>query len=381
VALATNDRRLGQASTSFQYDRAAAVLVEAPPRVPAAAEEVTSRIASVVIPTHNDGANLAPLLARVLAEPCVGEVLVVASACEDETVPTVLEAAEADHRIRLYVEAERSGKVAAVNFGLEQITRPFAVVVSGDVLPEPGAVTKVVEALQEPGVGLAGGRPVPVNPQDCPVGHAAHLLWRMHHRLATHQAKLGEMIGLRSSAVVTLPRTSVDEACFQALVEAEGWRSVYVAEAVVHNRGPGTISDFVKQRRQIHAGHLWLAERHQYQVPSLRPGLMAMELAKDLVSARERLRPTQLAWTAGAVAMELYARALARADFLRGRENHVWAMVPSTKSPALDADRVVARHRQLLAGPRVPQAPPRQRHDQRQLPLQLQVPDVQRLRP
>jgi hypothetical protein len=35
--------------------------------------------------------------------------------------------------------------------------------------------------------------------------------------------------------------------------------------------------------------------------------------------------------------METYARTLARLDYLRGRENHVWEMVTSTKGPALDA--------------------------------------------
>jgi len=337
VVLATHDR------PTDNYDRANAVLVATGP--PPGDSPTMAYVASVVIPTHNDGENLAPLLARVLAEPGVGEVLVIASGCSDETIPTVAQAAEDDRRVRLYVEAERSGKVAAVNFGLEQVSLPFAVIISGDVLPEPGAVAKVVRALDQPGVGLAGGRPVPVNSDDTPVGHAAHLLWRLHHRLATHQPKLGEMIGLRSSAVVTLPRTSVDEACFQAIMESQGWRSVYVADAVVHNRGPGTVSDFIKQRRQIHAGHLWLSRRQNYQVPSMRPGLMAVELARDTFSSITRLRPTRLAWTAGTVAMELYARTLARVDYLRGRENHVWAMVPSTKSPALDAHRVVSSRR------------------------------------
>ncbi|MGQ0743375.1 MAG: glycosyltransferase [Acidimicrobiales bacterium] len=299
--------------------------------------------ASVIIPTHNDGANVAPLLDRVLAEPCVGDVVVVASACTDDTVPTVL--GNRDSRVRLFVEEERSGKAAAVNFGLEHTTLDFVVVISGDVLPEAGAIGLLVDALQPAGVGLAGGRPVPVNAEDTPVGHAAHLLWRMHHRLASHTPKLGEMIGLRASAVVALPRTSVDEACFQALLENQGWTSVYVPSAVVANRGPGTVGDFVRQRRQIHAGHLWLAERHAYQVPSMRPGLMLFELLRDLLSSPTRLRPTRLAWTAGTVVMELCARALARVDYLRGRENHVWAMVPSTKSPALDAHGMVAGSR------------------------------------
>lgn len=302
-----------------------------------------------MVPTHNDGANIGPLLARLLAEPCVHHVVVVASGCDDATVPTVLEAAADDPRVQLYVEAERSGKASAVNFGLGRVTAPpadgapavpYVVVVSGDVLPEPGALAKLVAALEAPGVGLAGGRPVPVNGDRSAIDSACHLLWRLHHRLALHQPKLGEMIALRVEAVVALPRTSVDEACFQALLEAAGWRSAYVPDAVVRNRGPGTVGDFVRQRRQVHTGHLWLLHRLDYAVPSLRVGLLLAELGRDLRHDGRWRRPRQVAFTAGTMAMEASARLLARLDYLRGRENDVWTMVESTKDPALDADRV-----------------------------------------
>jgi glycosyltransferase involved in cell wall biosynthesis len=302
--------------------------------------------AGIVVPTHNDGANIGPLLTRLLTEPEVDEIVVVASGCDDETVATVTRlAAEHPDTVRLYVERERSGKVAAVNFGLAQLRTPVLVVVSGDVLPDHGAIGKVVRALREPGVGLAGGRPVPVNDAGSAIGHAAHLLWRLHHRLALHQPKLGEMIAIRAEAVVALPRTSVDEACFQALLEGAGWRSVYVPDAVVWNRGPGTTADFVGQRRQIHTGHLWLRRRQHYAVPSMRLGLLGSELWNDVRTEPRGMRPTQLAWTAAAVGMEAWARLLARIDYLQGKENHVWAMVPSTKAPAPDADGVGVRDR------------------------------------
>ena len=325
---------------------------------------------SIVVPTHNDEANIGPLLTRLLEEDGVGEVLVVASECADGTVAAVLEvAASAGDRIRLYVEPSRSGKAAAVNFGVGETTLPIVVVVSGDVLIEPGAIEFLAEALCRPGVGLAGGRPVPVNDPDAPVGHAVHLLWRLHHRLALHQPKLGEMIALRSDAVVALPPTSVDEACFQALLEPAGWVSAYVPEAVVRNRGPGSVADFVKQRRQVHAGHLWLRRRQRYTVPSLHPRLLLRELWHDLTEDPERLRPKRLAWTAGAVGMEAWARLMARLDYLRGRENHVWAMVESAKAPALDADWVDAGGGELLEVAGLASAPADQRHDQHQLPL------------
>jgi biofilm PGA synthesis N-glycosyltransferase PgaC len=366
---------------SANHGRAAAVLVNpvvsgAPDATPAAAGR-----ASIVVPTHNDGTNIGGLLRRLLGEPEVGEVLVIASGCDDETVPTVLEVAEAaSGRVRLYVEAERSGKAAAVNFGLSETTLPFAVVVSGDVVPAPGAIAHLVAALEEPGVGLAGGRPVPVNDEDTAIGHAVHLMWRLHHHLSLHQPKLGEMIALRSEAVVSLPPTSVDEACFQAMLETAGWRSSYEPRAVVVNQGPCTARDFLKQRRQIHAGHLWLRHRQRYTVPSLRPALLAGEIWKDLTADRKRLRPRRLAWTAATVGMEAGARVLARLDYLRGRENHVWDMVTSTKAAGLDADGVRPGGLELLESTGLAQAPPRQRDDKHELQVQLQVPDVQRLR-
>ncbi|MCA1692126.1 MAG: hypothetical protein LC733_07990, partial [Actinobacteria bacterium] len=133
--------------------------------------------------------------------------------------------------------------------------------------------------------------------------------------------------------------------------------------------GPGCVRDFVKQRRQVHTGHLWLRHRQGYTVPSLQPALLLYELWRDLRADRTRTEPKRLAWTAGAVAMEAWARMGARADFVRGMENHVWEMVQSTKAPALDADGVHPGHGELLASPGLAEAAADQRRHQHQLPL------------
>lgn len=315
-----------------------------PRRAPESAGLGRTGVAGVIVPTHNDGSNIGPLVERLLAEAAVGEVLVVASACDDETVPTVLElAATAGGRVRLYVEPVRSGKPAAINFGLGENELPVVVVVSGDVLPEPGTVSRMVEAVAQPGVGLAGGRPLPKNPEDTPIGHAVHLMWRLHHRVALGRPKIGEAIAMRAEAAVPLPETSVDEPCFQAMLEGVGWKSVYLGDALIANWGPQSAKDFVKQRRQVHTGNLWLKARQGYRVPSLHPALLLTELWRDLLDDPRRCRPTRLAWTAGTVAMEVWARGLARCDYVRGRENRVWGMVESAKAPAPRPNRLGAR--------------------------------------
>jgi poly-beta-1,6-N-acetyl-D-glucosamine synthase len=316
-----------------------------------ATAKVVTGLTSVIVPTHNDGANIGHLLERLLAEPRVGEILVIASECRDETIPTVIEIGEAaDNRLHLFTEATRSGKAAAVNFGLQRAQYNTIVIVSGDVLPEPGAIDVLVDALDVPGVGLAGGRPVPVNPGTTIAGHAVHLLWRLHHRLALHQPKLGEIIALRADAAELLPQTSVDEACFQARLEAVGWRSVYRPDAIVANRGPSTIRDFVRQRRQIHTGHLWLRRREGYTVPSLRLGILTWEFCREVFGGPGRGRSRRVALGAAAAGLEIWSRARAHIDVARGREKHVWEMVTSAKDPALGPNGVGAGRSELVEG-------------------------------
>jgi hypothetical protein len=81
------------------------------------------------------------------------------------------------------------------------------------------------------------------------------------------------------------------------------------------------------------------------------------------------MEPKRLAWTAGAVAMEAWARMRARADFVRGMENHVWEMVQSTKAPAIDADRVHPGDGELVASARVAEVAADQRGRQHELSL------------
>lgn len=315
---------------------------------PGAVADAHTGTASAVVVTHNDGANLPLLLRRLLDEPDVAEVLVVASGCVDDTVAAVVDVAREEPRVQLFVEVERSGKMAAVNHGLLHASRDKVVVVSGDVLPGPGTIGLLAAALDAPGVGMAGGRPEPVNDPATFLGHTAHLLWRLHHRLALHEPKVGEVAALRAEAARLLAPTAVDEASLQAWVVRDGWQVAYVPEAVIANRGPSTIRDFVRQRRRVNAGHLRLRSQYRYTVPSLRPLWLWREVLAEIVADLRAVRLLPLLRTAGAVTLEAWSRALAHLDHWRGEELHVWEMVASAKDPAAGPHR-----RHVRAGRRV----------------------------
>jgi hypothetical protein len=56
-----------------------------------------------------------------------------------------------------------------------------------------------------------------------------------------------------------------------------------------------------------------------------------------------------VATLAAAAVLEAWSRALARLDYLRGRDTHVWDMVESAKDPALGPDRCDAGGGRRLA--------------------------------
>ena len=337
--------------------------------------------ASVVVPTHGDGPNIAALLEVVLAEPSVGEVVVVASECHDDTVAIVRDVAtSAFGRVRLFVEASRSGKASAINFAVTECRFERVLIVAGDVLPEAGALERLVDALDDPVVGMAGARPVPVDGDGDVMGAAVALLWELHHRLAVRRPKLGEAIAVRAAAIEPLPLTAVDEATFQAVLEQAGWRSTYVPEAVVLNRGPRTPADFIAQRRRIHAGHLRLRRTNHYTVPSLDPALLAKEFTALVIDHRRRISRRWVAGLFAAVSLETCARLLARVDELRRKDLHVWTIIESAKHPAAGPDRVVPGGGELLASAGLAEAHAGERDDQYELPMQLHVRNVQRVR-
>src|SRR5439155_22864973 len=93
----------------------------------------------------------------------------------------------------------RRGKASAINLFLEEARGADAcVLLSGDVLPERGAVAKLLDALDDPKVGMAGGRPVPRPGDGGLVGSIVKLQWDLHHEVSLVSPKLGEVIAFRN---------------------------------------------------------------------------------------------------------------------------------------------------------------------------------------
>jgi biofilm PGA synthesis N-glycosyltransferase PgaC len=291
---------------------------------------------SVGIMAYNEEANIADAIGTVLGQELtsshIAELIVVASGCEDGTVAIVSEIAGRDPCVRLIEQPVREGKASAINLFLGAATSPLLLMVSADVLVEDGTIDALLRHFEDPGVGMVGGHPIPVNRETTFLGHAVHLQWRMHDRIARESAKLGEIVAFRN-VVPSIPSdTAVDEISIQALVEQLGYRLVYEPQAIVYNRGPTTVRDFLRQRRRIYAGHLRVAEQQGYSAPTMDPS----RVLRALLGSGAFLSPRALVWSLGTVGLEATARGLGHYDVARRRPQHVWEMCATTKEHVAD---------------------------------------------
>jgi SAM-dependent methyltransferase len=118
------------------------------PRVTATAlREIPPACLSVVMPCFNEAPTIRAVLERVLAQPCVGEVLVVDDGSTDGSPTLVREVVKTDARVRLLVQPTNFGKGAALRRGLAQATRPYVIIQDADLEYNPAEYPTLLAPL------------------------------------------------------------------------------------------------------------------------------------------------------------------------------------------------------------------------------------------
>lgn len=279
---------------------------------------------------HNEGRNIGRLLQSVLTQRLSGvaitEAIIVASGCTDDTETVVRRWADTDARVRLFVQRQREGKASAVNAFLAQARESVLVLTSADLVLEPDAVEKLVSPFREANVGMTAARPVPVNDRGTFMGFAAHMLWDLHHRINLNGFKAGETLAFRKIFERIPFRTPVDEASVEPVIRGQGYDVRYVPEAIVRNKGPEGVREFLNQRRRIYAGHLLLRHAVGYGVSTLKGRKIIGLVLQDL-----DWHPRQFVWTWAVAALECYGRLLGMRDYRKRRDHTVWPIAGSTK--------------------------------------------------
>jgi cellulose synthase/poly-beta-1,6-N-acetylglucosamine synthase-like glycosyltransferase len=288
-------------------------------------------VCSIGVTAYNEESNIGHLLEALLEQHLhqveIGEIIIVASACTDRTVPIVQEYMQRDPRIKLIEQARREGKTSAINLFLTAARSEICVLESGDTIPHEHAIESMVRMFSDPDVGMVGAHKMPVNTPDHIAGLLTHLRLRMEHELCLEIPRLGELIAFRKLFEYIPPDVAMDEAFVEALVIRHGLKVQYAPDALVYNTGPTTINDFIRQRRRNHAGHLYLKHKYGYAVSSIQNSRVMRVAFKELWGV------IQLIWVLFLLAvLEGWSRLLGWYDFAIKRDRHViWHMAWTQK--------------------------------------------------
>ncbi|MBI5199355.1 MAG: glycosyltransferase [Nitrospirae bacterium] len=288
---------------------------------------------SIGIMAYNEEANIEQLLNALLTQRlsvcAIKEIFVVASGCTDRTEEIVRDYSKRDGRINLIVQKNREGKASAINLFLSTSQGEVIILESADTIPETNAIENLVTPFLDPTVGMTGGHPVPVNNPDSFLGFTVNLLWKLHHRISLNRPKMGELIAFRKNIVKEIPLdTAVDEASTEAIITRDGYRLRYIKDAVAYNKGPENIKDFLKQRRRITAGHLYVKRTQNYSVSTTPWRNILIPFIKEI-----RWTGKELLWALGVVFLEILGRLLGYYDFYIRKQNpSVWDIAETTKN-------------------------------------------------
>ncbi len=281
---------------------------------------------------YNEGRNIRALLNSLIAQRTrlcrLSEIVVVASGCTDDTEAIVQASARRDPRIRLLTQIRREGKARAINLYLRSSKTDFRVLASADTLPAYDAVELLIRPmLEDPRVGMTGGQVVPVNGEGKFIGRCVHTLWRLHHVIALQSPKMGEMVAFKDVVARIPDESAVDEVSIETEVAKQGYAFKYVSEAIIRNKGPETVADFLRQRRRIHAGHLAARKMTGYAPSTMSLLRVGKVFLADVLSCPERV-PAGI----GAAALEAAGRLLGTYDhYIAGRSHAVWEIAVTTK--------------------------------------------------
>ena len=110
-------------------------------------------------------------------------------------------------------------------------------------------------------------------------------------------------------------------------MRGQGYRSVYAPKAIVYNRGPETVGEFVKQRKRIYFGHLAVKNEYSYEVSTMKALKLVGLLGQCYCLIKENLLYAGLT-----ILLEMYSRYLATVDYYQKTKKYtIWEVIKGSK--------------------------------------------------
>lgn len=240
-----------------------------------------------------------------------------------------------NRKIQVVRESRRSGKAYALNLALrmmKSIPKTDVIVVhNADVFPKKNMLRNLLKVFEISNVGMTCVRPVSLDNPENFLGFLNNVIWELHHLISLESTKVGEVFAFRNMIKRIPKRLAADEAYIESVVRKKGYKIIYVPSAVVFNRGPQTISEFIDQRKRIFTGHVHIENKYHHKVSTMSTIRMTKAFFKYLKTMRIKTYK-QIIWLPCAVILECYARLLGLINFyIFKKVPYVWKITESSR--------------------------------------------------
>jgi cellulose synthase/poly-beta-1,6-N-acetylglucosamine synthase-like glycosyltransferase len=286
---------------------------------------------SIGIAAYNEENNIARLLDSIitqkLSQVTITEIFIISSGSTDKTNDITKKYVKRYKKIKLVPQKKRLGKASAVNLLLSRAKEKIIILISADVILKQGTLEKLVIPLQKKDVGIVGSHPVPLNDPKTFFGFSAHLMWNLHHWISLTSPKMGECIAFRKTFKQIHVLTAVDEVNIESLIKGQGYKAIYEPKAIIYNKGPENLKEFITARRRIYVGHLSTMYEYSYEVSTIGGIKILLLLGKHF-----QLSWRYIFWTPLVILLEMYSRLLGYMDYRLYKRSHtIWEVTKSTK--------------------------------------------------
>jgi poly-beta-1,6-N-acetyl-D-glucosamine synthase len=282
---------------------------------------------SIGLFAHNEESNIKKALDSIQKQKTdlavINEIFIVSSGSFDKTNQIIRSETKKDLRIKFLEQFQRQGKASAINYFLTKAKSQILIIVSADLRLHIKAIEEITLPFLHSNVGIVGAHPIPINLHQSQIGKEIKLLWQLHHLISLKNPKCGEMIAFRN-VIRSIPKNSaVDEANLEVLLKLIGFKVIYAPHAIVYNKPPKNLKEFLYQRRRIYCGHLHIQNQYQYQVSTNNKKNLSNAILNYLND-----NPSDIPIMANLIFWELLGRALGWFDYhVLGRNPYIWQMV------------------------------------------------------
>lgn len=227
---------------------------------------------SVIVPAHNEAANIAATVSSLLATGYPDlDVVVVDDGSTDGTADIV----EALGLVGVRVVRQRNaGKAAALRTGLAQARHDLLVMIDGDTIVEPETLSLLVQPLRDEAVGAVAGNTKVANRSGI-LGRWQHLEYVVTFNLDRRVFEMAECMptvpgalgAFRRAAIVAAGQVNADtlaeDTDLTMAICRAGWRVVYEDRACAWTEAPGTWQGLWRQRYRWCYGTMQAMWKHR----------------------------------------------------------------------------------------------------------------------